>query len=239
MNINRLVLDLSHHETVQDWSAVKADGIVGIIYKSTQGTGYHDSTYHKAKVKAKAAGFLWGSYHFADGTSVDEQVRNYLNYTSIENDELFCLDLESYGDNTMNLQQAAMFVEKVEKALGRENQCVLYSGNLIKEMLGNTKSEFWGARRLWLAQYGNTPSVQKSWDTFFLWQYSDGEYGPQPHDVNGISDAVDSNHFDGTEDELAAQWSGGEEPVPPETPLVKILITAPKNVKVEVTQIDT
>ena len=31
MKINRLVLDLSHHEQIQSWEAVKADGIVGII----------------------------------------------------------------------------------------------------------------------------------------------------------------------------------------------------------------
>src|SRR5262252_5094015 len=211
MKINRLVLDLSHHETVQDWQAVKDAGIEGLIWKATQGQSYHDDTYHKCKAKALEHGFLWGSYHFADGTSVSGQVNNYYHYARPEPGELFCLDLEDNPDGTaMNLAQAREFVEKIENLLGRPNQCVVYSGNTLKEMLGNTKSTFWGARRMWLAQYGTNPSVQKSWDTYWLWQYSDGEYGPQPHDVAGISDAVDSNSFDGTPEELAEQWSGNE-----------------------------
>jgi GH25 family lysozyme M1 (1,4-beta-N-acetylmuramidase) len=209
MNINRLVLDLSHHETVQSYDQVKADGIAGIIYKATQGTSYHDATYWKERKKAMDAGLLWGSYHFGDHSSVENQVRNYLEYTTVFKDELFCLDLEPNDDNSMTLNQAREWIIAVEAALNRAGQCVIYSGSTIKEMLGEQKDEFWGSRRLWLAQYGTTPVVQASWDTYWLWQYSDGENGPEPHDVNGIKDHVDSNSFDGTADELEAQWASG------------------------------
>jgi len=237
MNINRLVLDLSHHESVQSYSKVKADGIVGIIWKATQGQSFHDDEYFENRERAKAQGLIWGSYHFADGTNVSGQVQNYLNFAKIKPDELFCLDLEDYSSQ-MSLDQARSFVTQIEGALSRPNECVIYSGNTLKEMLGDRKDPFWGARRLWLAQYGNQPTVQKSWDTYWLWQYSDGEYGPEPHDVDGISDAVDSNHFDGTPDQLKSQWSGSHVPPEPEPELeVKLLITAPPGVKVIVTQV--
>jgi len=236
MEINRLVLDLSHHETIRSWDDVKASGIYGIIYKATQGQSYKDNTYHHSKEMALEAGLLWGSYHFADGTEVSGQVRNYIDFAEPDDNEIFCLDLENNGSNTMILAQAQAFVEHVEEELGRKNQCLIYSGNLIKEMLGSKKSLFWGARRLWLAQYGPTPTVQKSWDTYWLWQYSDGEVGPQPHDVAGTSDLVDSNHFDGTPEQLRAQWSGNSEQPQPEL-VVKLLITAPKGVRVEVTEV--
>lgn len=235
MKINRLVLDLSHHETVQSWDKVKADGIVGIIYKATQGTGYHDPTYFPARAAAIDAGLLWGSYHFGDHSDVTKQIDNFVDYAKPYPDELFCLDLEDNGDNSMTLMQARQWVDGVEAELGRAGQCVVYSGNTLKEMLGNTVSTFWGKRRLWLAQYGTTPKVQKSWDTYWLWQYSDGDVGPEPRDVDGINDKVDSNHFDGTPEQLKDQWSGGKES--PILPVVKILITAPPGVKIEVTQL--
>lgn len=237
MKINRLVLDLSHHETVQSYEAMMEDGIVGIIYKATQGISYRDKTYLKERQRARKAGLLWGSYHFAEKGNVEDQARNYLQYSRPEPDELFCLDLEDYGDNSMNLAEARQWVEAVEAKLGRLNQCVVYSGNTLKEMLGDKNDPFWGARRLWLAQYGNKPEVQKSWDTYWLWQYSDGEFGPEPHDVKGCNDAVDSNHFDGLPEDLLLQWSGSAIVPVPEPSVVKILITAPPGIKVEVTQL--
>ena len=50
------------------------DGIVGVIYKATQGTSYTDDTYVNQQHAAKAAGLLWGAYHFAEATNVDQQV---------------------------------------------------------------------------------------------------------------------------------------------------------------------
>jgi len=49
---------------------------------------------------------------------------------------------------------------RVADKLGRKP--VLYSGHLIKEKLGNKTDAFFGSHRLWLAQYGPDPVVQKS-----------------------------------------------------------------------------
>ena len=43
--VNPLVVDLSHWITSDDYDAVKADGIVGVIFKATEGQTYNDPTY--------------------------------------------------------------------------------------------------------------------------------------------------------------------------------------------------
>src|SRR5215475_10747800 len=234
-NINRMVLDLSHHETVESFELARAAGIYGIIYKATQGGGFKDDTYWQRREGAIAAGMLWGSYHFGDGSDVERQVENYLVYAKPGYDELICLDLEDYKSQ-MSLQSARAWVEGVEGALQRVGQCVVYSGNTIKEMLGDRLDPFWGARRLWLAQYGSDPKVQKSWDTWWLWQYTDGDYGPEPHVVPGIDKGhgVDSNSFAGTFEDLKDEWSGGAEITPAPQVEVKITVEAPPGVKVTV-----
>jgi GH25 family lysozyme M1 (1,4-beta-N-acetylmuramidase) len=93
--------------------------------------------------------------------------------------------------------------------LGRKP--VIYGGDLLKQQLGNKKDAFFGGHRLWLAQYGNHPKVQPSWDTFWLWQYTDGESGPDPKAVPGIpgdsKGRLDCDHFVGTPAQLTEQWA--------------------------------
>lgn len=237
MKINRRVLDLSHHESIQSYDALKTDGIIGIIYKATQGTQYRDPTYHTEKIKALEAGLLWGSYHFLEKSNIETQVENFLSYANPQPNELFALDYEDYGSKTPTLNDAKTFIQLAEEKLNRPNACLIYSGNTIKEALGNKIDPFWSAHRLWLAQYGNTPITQPSWTTYFLWQYSDGELGPQPHSINGTKDYVDSNHFNGSPQQLIEQWSGY--PTTPAVPLppqqtVTITISTPPSVNVQI-----
>jgi len=88
---------------------------------------------------------------------------------------------------------------------------VIYGGGLLKEELGNTKDAFFGSHRLWLAQYGNHPVVQASWSNFWLWQYTDGEDGPDDKTVSGIpgdsKGRLDCDHFAGSAELLAREWA--------------------------------
>jgi GH25 family lysozyme M1 (1,4-beta-N-acetylmuramidase) len=244
MNINLLVVDLSHWDPAQDYNAVSAAGVCGVVYKATQGTGYRDSTYLQQRKAALKAGLLWGAYHFGDGSDPGRQVDNFLGYAQIDDQTLFCLDWEDNSSSQMKLEGARKFIDLCEQQLGRLNQCVLYSGNTAKDALGNKVDPFFGTRRLWLAQYGNAPVCQASWDTYWLWQYTDGQYGPEPHTVDGCSpDGIDCNHYDGTPEELAAEWASGA-PVPPQPPppsdlIVTITINAPPGVTVKVNQYAT
>jgi lysozyme len=240
MDINLLVVDLSHWDPAQDYDAVAAAGVRGVIYKATQGTGYRDSTYLKQRQAALKAGLLWGAYHFGDGSDPQKQVNNFLGYSKIDDQTLFALDWEDNASSQMKLDGAHQFIELCENQLGRTNQCVVYSGNTAKDALGNRNDPFFGARRLWLAQYGNSCVCQASWDHYWLWQYTDGTYGPEPHTVDGCSpDGIDCNHYDGTPDDLAAEWASGvpgPAPVPPSELVVTITIDVPSGVTVNVVQ---
>lgn len=237
--INPLFVDLSHWDPADDYEAVKRDGIVGCVYKATEGTGYTDPTYVAQQHAAKAAGVLWGSYHFADGSDVNGQVANYLNYAAPDLDEMFCLDWEDNpgGNGRMSVDDVKTWIAEVERELHREGQCVLYSGNTAKELLGDDVDEFLGARRLWLCQYGSTPSWQRSWESYAYWQFTDGIYGPAPHEVDGVG-PCDINSYDGTAEQLVAEWATGSasdpRPQPSDGPVVNVLINAPSNVIVKV-----
>ena len=241
MDINLLVVDLSHWDPAENYHQVAAAGVRGVIYKATQGTGYRDSTYAKQRQAALKAGLVWGAYHFGDASDPERQVENFLAYAQIDDQTLFSLDWEDNPNSQMKLEGARRFIDICEQKLGRPNQCVVYSGNTAKEALGNRNDAFFGARRLWLAQYSNKAVCQASWASYWLWQYSDGTYGPEPHTVDGcVVDGVDCNHYDGTGDELAAEWASGV-PAPPPPPLpselvVMITIDVPVGVTVNVVQ---
>lgn len=205
MKINRMVIDISTYNDVKDFAAAKAAGIVGVIHKASEGRTFVDRTYARHREMAKEAGLLWGAYHFANDGDVIQQVNNFIDSAKPEVTTLMALDYEPNGNHTMSLKQARQFMEMAELKLGRK--LVLYSGNLIKEQLGSVADMFWAKRRLWLAQYSNNWKCQISWDKPWLWQYSDGENGPGPHTVPGISGAVDCNSYDGTVEQLAKEWA--------------------------------
>jgi lysozyme len=214
--INPLVVDLSHWITSDDYPAVKKDGIYGVIFKATEGQTFKDDRYVDQQKAAKAAGLRWGAYHFADASNTDGQIKNFLSFASPDPDELFCLDWEDNpsGNGKMSVSQVKDWITQVETALGRPNACVIYGGNTIKEALGDKVDPFFAARRLWLCQYGSTPVVPKCWPTYWLWQFTDGAYGPEPHSIDGIGHC-DINSYQGTPEQLLAEWaSGSTQPAP-------------------------
>jgi|GEM_PF-766693 len=237
--VNPMVIDLSHWDPADSYPAVMTAGYAGVIYKATEGQSYTDSTYVEQQHAAKAAGLKWGAYHFADSSNVNGQVANFMRFACPDPDELFCLDWEDNGGNTMSAAQAQEWITQVETQLNRPGECVIYGGNTIKEALGNTVNPFFGARRLWLCQYGSSPVVQASWDTFWLWQFTDGVNGPTPHTVDGVG-PCDINSYDGSAQQLIAEWASGKvQPAPPQPvpqDVVGVLIIAPPGITVKVRQ---
>jgi lysozyme len=243
MDIKPAVVDLSHWDPAFSYDDVLADGYSGCIYKATEGGNYTDPTYVGQQHATKAAGLLWGSYHFADGSSVSAQIDNFMNFACPDPDELFCLDWEDNGGDTMSMDDARTWITGVEQQLGRPGECVIYSGNTAKEALGDNVDSFFGGRRLWLCQYSTTPTWQRSWSEPWLWQFTDGQSGPSPHSVNGVGHC-DINSYQESAEQLAAEWasgSSGPSPAPPPPPpsrqVVEVLIAAPAGITVKVRQL--
>lgn len=154
-------------------------------------------------------GFLFGAYHFGTGEDVDEQVDNFLDVVGDTKGVLLALDFEpNPRGTTMSLAQAVKWLQKVYEKTGQRP--VIYSGHLIKEALNKTSTfnETLKEHRLWLAQYGNKAVVPDVWDNYWIWQYTGDGIGQKPHQVTGFQGDADLNVFDGTEEELRAQWTG-------------------------------
>lgn len=206
--INRMVIDISHWNSTVDFAQVKAAGIYGVIHKASEGGTVIDDKYLSRAREALNLGLLWGAYHFANDTEpVQKQVDNFLSMVGVDNETLYCLDWEDNEGDTMSAAQAKEFIERLESQIG-PNRTVIYSGNTAKEALGSKADPFFGARRLWLCQYGTSPTCQASWDKWWLWQYSDSKQGPGPHGCPGVSNPCDTNSWDGTIEALHAEWSG-------------------------------
>lgn len=200
-----VVVDISHHNGNIDLAAAAQAGIVGVIHKATQGTTMIDNMYQQNRQKAQAAGLLWGAYHF--GTSGDgaQQADHFLSTVNPEAQTLLVLDYEPNGNSTMTLDQAKAFVSRVNEVAGRFPG--FYSGSLIKQQLGGKPADpILSQCFLWLAQYGPAPTnIPATWPSWTMWQYTDGNVGPQPHTVAGIGNC-DRDQFNGPLESLQKLW---------------------------------
>ena len=203
------VVDISHGDAVTSFTQARVAGVIGVIHKATTGQSGFDPLYGARRADAAQAGLLWGAYHWGTAAPADLQVKNFLAVAQPDADTLVALDFEADPGNQMTLAGARAFLQGIEDALGR--RAVLYSANTIKEALGSTKDTYFGGHRLWLAQYSKTPKVQASWDSYWLWQYTDGtDRSPKvkvpgiPGDSNGN---LDCDLFMGSEEQLRAQWA--------------------------------
>lgn len=200
------VIDLSHHNTVTSFQEAKLNGIVGVIHKATQGRTVVDAKYHARRSRALANGLLWGAYHFGVKGHVADQVEHFLDTVNPINTDLLVLDFEpNHETDTMTLAEAEEFVTLVNQRIGRFPG--LYSGQaFLRQKLGNNTTTVLKNCFLWIARYSSQlPIVPPAWNTFTLWQYTDGNAGPQPHQINGIG-RCDRNKFNGDLAGLRRLW---------------------------------
>ena len=82
---------------------VRANGVLGLIYKATQGVTFRDPRFVAAMAQCAAAGLLRGAYHFASGTSdAVAQADAFMRVVGAipgHDDVLLCLDLEGALDS--------------------------------------------------------------------------------------------------------------------------------------------
>lgn len=199
------VIDISHHNGKGlHFDKAKADGILGVIQKATQGKTYVDATFKNNKKVILTAGLLFGAYHFGDGSDGTLQAKHFLEVVQPDDDTVIVLDFESNpAGPSMTLQQAHAFVTHIKVEVGRWPG--FYSGHDIKEALGKSVDPVLKNCWFWLAQYGPRPVVPPSWKKWTLWQYTDGGVGPRPHAVDGIG-PCDRDMFNGTRKQLRSWW---------------------------------
>lgn len=204
-----VIIDLSHNNPSVDFARAQADGIVGVIHKATQGTGFADPAYATRRRAAQDAGLLWGAYHFATGGDPVTQAQFFLRVASPAPGDLVVLDFETNpanASNTMSLDQARAFIDAVQNVRGVT--LGLYGGSYLRQQLGDSADPILQACWLWWAQYGTAPNIPPNWPTWTLWQYTDGHHGNPPFSVDGIG-PCDRDQYQGTVDNLQTKWATG------------------------------
>ena len=204
MAVANAVVDISHHNGKVNLVKAKADGIIGVIQKATQGEQYVDPTFKGNRKATLDAGVLFGAYHFGTGANGVSQAQHFLDTVQPDAKTVVVLDFEDNPTgSTMTLEEARAFATHVHDKLGRWPG--FYSGHTIKRMLGTSVDPVLKNCWFWLAQYGSTAVVPPCWSTWTLWQYTDGGVGPQPHSVNGIG-RCDRDFYNGTAAQLTSWW---------------------------------
>lgn len=203
-DITNAVVDLSHHNGQVQFRKARDSGILGVIQKATQGEGFVDPTFHKNRKAALESGLLFGAYHFGTGSSGVSQAEHFLKTVIPDEKTVVVLDFEdNHAGTSMTLEEGRAFATHVFMSLNRWP--VLYSGHTIKNALKGTVDPVLKNCPFWLAQYGPTPVVPPCWETWTLWQYTDGAQGTKPHDVPGVG-RCDRDMFQGDEARLRKWW---------------------------------
>ena len=194
-----VVIDISHYNTVTSFPDLKADGVVGVIHKATEGTDWSDPTYDSRKQQAQAAGLWWGAYHFGTNSDGAAQAQYFLSQVNPGPNDLLALDFEQNPASQMTIAQAEQFVTEVFNQTGRYPG--FYSDELAGQLLGDTVNSILANCWFWRAEYGgSSPSVPPTWPTWTMWQYTESG------SVSGISAACDRDTFNGSLDELSRLW---------------------------------
>lgn len=194
MNTTPKVIDLYHADAVSSFEDAYKAGIRGVIHKATEGATLTDKLYAQRREMALDAGMLWGAYHFLRPGDMAGQARRFVDEAQPTEGTLLAVDHE---DPRVKLGDLLKFIEEASGESDRP--LVLYSGFLIKEQLSRPTPAL-PSLRLWLAQYSAAPKWPSAWSSPWLWQYTDSGQ------IEGITNKVDLNSFEGTDDELAAQW---------------------------------
>jgi lysozyme len=202
-----VVIDLSHYDNVsQDFVTVAKAGIVAVILKATQGTGFIDPTFLPRVAEARAAGLEVGAYHFLDGSNPAAQAAHFLAVAASEGGvSWLALDWEPYPNSQASVMAAATAATSIHIATGEWP--VLYAGRYMLSVPNQTLAKC----ALWLSEYGTRPICPPGWSQWKLWQHTDGQVGSAVVPVPGIG-PCDRSKFAGTVDQLRVWWADHQLP---------------------------
>ena len=234
------VVNLSHYDLIRpDFTAMKGEGILGVIHEATFPRFEIDSKYLERQQAAIRVGLLWGAYHYGNGSDPVRQADHFLSVVSnawAQADQrlrpsgiLLVLDFEKnghYPGGSMRLDQAITFVERIRERTGKYPG--IYSGEyhmqrtLSSVRLSAAETRVLGNCWLWLANYSSQPRATSPWNVWQMWQYcGDGRCklprSAYPKSIANIIRA-ERNIFNGSGAALETFWlerawqPGGEKP---------------------------
>lgn len=184
------VVDISHHNTVTDWAALKgyADGL---YLKATEGSQFTDPMVDKYAKGAAKMGIPFGFYHYFQPSASTKYVKAQADhfYSTIKKYSykfVPVLDIEEVNGLTESqmISSVKVFLKEFKKVA---NQRLMFycSPAFANEHLSDKS---FSAYPLWIANYNvNAPRRAMVWSAFDVWQYNTGI--PVP----GLDGQVDCN----------------------------------------------
>ncbi len=204
----RVGIDISHHNSLPDWTAIKNAGVNFTYIKVSEGVGTPDEKAKDHAVTAKQSGFKIGYYHFcrpdttnggtviSDATAEADEAINHMSVI-IKPELPLVLDLEDQQHWDTPLLPAdylvwiTTFINRIKERSGVEP--MLYSR---KEYLDRKlpKNHDLGKYKLWISLYSmrdcNKVICPIGWTDWAMWQYrEDGVIGNNSNlDINILKD---------------------------------------------------
>lgn len=177
-------LDISHWQSGLQLAKTGKDFA---IMKATDGTSYVDATCDGFVNQAKAAGMLWGVYHFAQNTgNMTAEADHFIASTrGYQGHGILVLDWE-HGD-LGNVSGAKAFLDRVYDKTGVRP--LIYMSQSVAA--GHNWSSVAKDYALWVARYGSSYGSTGAWGSPAMWQYTSSGR------VSGYGENVDLDHFYG------------------------------------------
>ncbi len=194
-------LDVSHYSCVIDWEAVSKMNVEGVkmrfaFIRATRGRNFRDYLFDANWSAVKNAGLLRGAYHFyIANEDPATQAHNFLKTVKIEAGDLPpVLDIED-GDGTVSDEQLLKGIKIWLTAVEHTTKVkpIIYCNlTYYQRFVAGRFDDY----PIWVARY-DVPKVAlptgKIWQ---FWQFS------KSGRVNGISEKIDLNAFNGTYEQL-------------------------------------
>lgn len=154
-------IDVSHHNRVDDWKAVRGNNITYASIKLTESAGFVDNAAAGHANRARAAGIRVGGYHFARAGDVAGQVRHFAT-------QLRARGMTGAGSLAPMLDMEAAelrgtanafvdeFIDRLRAATGQRKVLVYANLDWYRNVL---KPDRWadGDVRLWIARFNGNP----------------------------------------------------------------------------------
>lgn len=172
-------IDVSHHNKVNDWHAVRGNNISFVSIKLTDSTNFTDPAATGHVTGARGAGIHVGGYHFARNADVETQVEKFS--ASLNSHDLLrpdslapMLDVEHSGllhhqPNTF----VGDFIQRLRKRTGVHRVLVYANLDTWRNVL---RPDEWADDhvRLWIARFNGDPG-KPGWShpKLVLHQHSD------------------------------------------------------------------
>lgn len=167
-------IDVYHGQGNYDWNQSKAQGNQFGFVKATEGLSYVDPMFHSNWIRAQAAGFYIGAYHFFH-SNVDPQAqaKHFVSTVGakVHKQLPFVMDLEvTDGSSAREIVATALeFLNEVEELTGTVP--MIYGSPGFISPLGFQSSIT--KYPLWVAEYGvSKPKPVKPWPSYAFWQYA-------------------------------------------------------------------